>query len=144
MVAQCTSQGRGGRTDASAPMICQYRRIVSLLLCTFGLAASAPALTIAEITDITPKADEIPSPVKTIAPEYPANLRKDKVSGLVSVMIVIDEKGEVMAAEVSKTTNDEFREPALDAIRRWRFKPAKLEGKAVKFRVTVPVRFMVE
>ena len=114
------------------------------LLCSFALAASARALTVAEITDVSPTVDEAPAPLRTFAPDYPAALRDAKVNGVVSVVLVVDETGEVLAAEVSKSSHDDFRGPALDAIRRWKFKPAKLAGKAVKVKVTIPVRFSVE
>jgi protein TonB len=122
-------------------MSSRYRIIVSLLVSSFALAASAAALTVAEVTDVSSQVDEAPIPVKTAVPEYPASLRNDKVSGVVSVTIVVDEAGEVRAAEVSKSTHEEFKEPALEAMRRWKFKAARFEGKAVKVKVTIPVRF---
>lgn len=120
------------------------RRFLPVLFCSFALAATAPALTVAEITDVSPKVDEAPAPVRTFAPDYPASLRAAKVNGVVSIVIVVDESGEVLAAEVAKTTHENFNEPALDAIRRWKFKPAKLDGRPVKVKVTIPVRFMTE
>lgn len=124
-------------------MFGQYRRFVSLTLCSFALVASARALTVSEITDISPKVDEAPAPVRTPAPEYPASMRDSKVSGVVSVVLVVNEAGEVIAAEIGKSTNEEFNAPALEAIRRWKFKPAKVAGAAVKVKVTIPVRFSV-
>ena len=114
------------------------------LLSSFALAVSASALTVAEITDVSPKVDEAPAPLRTFAPDYPTALRDAKVNGVVSVVLVVDETGEVLAAEVSKSSHDDFKGPALDAIRRWKFKPAKLDGKAVKVKVTIPVRFSAE
>jgi protein TonB len=119
----------------------KYRSLVSLFLCSFAWVATAPALTVAEITDISTNVDEPPVPLKTCAPDYPAALREAKVNGVVSVVVVIDENGAVLAAEIGKSSHDEFKEPALDAMRRWKFKAAKLEGKAVKFRATIPIRF---
>ena len=120
------------------------RHLLTVVLSSCALAASASALTIAEIADVSPKVDEAPSPVRTVAPDYPGSLREAKVNGVVSIVLVVDETGEVLAAEVSKTSHDEFKEPALDAIRRWKFKPAKLEGKPVNVKVTIPVRFTAE
>ncbi len=125
-------------------MFGQYRKLLSLTLCSFALVASASALTIAEIADVSPKVDEAPAPLRTFAPDYPASLRAAKVNGVVSIVLVVDEAGEVLAAEVGKTSHEEFTGPALDAIRRWKFKPAKLEGKPVKVKVTIPVRFTAE
>lgn len=121
-----------------------YLKIASVLICSLALVASAKALTVAEITDVSPKVDEAPAPLRTFAPDYPSALRAAKVNGVVSVVVVVDESGEVLASEVSKSTHEEFKEPALDAIRRWKFKPAKLDGKNVKVRVTIPMRFSVE
>jgi periplasmic protein TonB len=114
------------------------------LLCSFALAVSASAITVAEITDVSPKVDEAPTPLRTFAPDYPTALRAAKVNGVVSVVLVVDETGEVLAAEVAKSSHDDFKGPALDAIRRWKFKPAKLDGKNVKVKVTIPVRFTTE
>lgn len=122
-------------------MIRSVRLLLCSLFCSLALVASARALTVAEIADVSPKVDEAPAPVRMVAPEYPAALRESKTSGLVSVIVVVDEGGDVLAAEVSKASNDEFKDPALDAVRRWKFKPAKLGGKSVKVRVTIPVRF---
>jgi protein TonB len=114
------------------------------MICSFALAASASALTVAEITDVSPKVDEAPAPVRTVAPDYPLSLREARVNGVVSVVLVVDESGDVLAAEVAKSTHDDFTSPALSAIRRWKFKPAKVAGKAVKVKVTIPVRFSAE
>lgn len=47
----------------------------------------------------------------------------------------------MVSCEVVKATNEAFKQPALDAAKGWKFKPAKNGGKAVKVRVTLPVRF---
>lgn len=120
------------------------RNVFTLALCSFALAASASALTVAEITDVSPKVDEAPAPVRTVAPDYPGSLREAKVNGVVSIVLVVDESGDVLAAEVAKSTHDDFTSPALNAIRRWKFRPAKVAGKAVKVKVTIPVRFTAE
>lgn len=111
-----------------------------------ALLSAAPlfALSVAEITDITPKVDEPPVPIRTTAPDYPAELQKKKVEGIVSVIVVIDEVGGVIACEASKSTNEGFNESATKAVQKWKFKPAKLGGKTVKVKVTIPVRFSIE
>lgn len=118
--------------------------IHSLLVCALLGTVRLSALTVAEITDITPKVDETPTPIRTVPPEYPAMLRKDGVAGVVSVVVVIDESGAVLASEVAKSSNEGFNQAATDAVQRWKFKPAKLAGKNVKVKVTIPVRFTLE
>jgi protein TonB len=87
------------------------------------------------------KVDEKPTPVKTAAPHYPSALKRDGISGLVAVQVVIDEKGKIVSATVVKTTHPEFERPALDAIEKWSFTPAKVGGNPVKMRITIPFRF---
>ena len=50
-------------------------------LVVVALLSAAPlfALSVAEITDVTPKVDEPPVPIRTTAPDYPAELQKKKV-----------------------------------------------------------------
>lgn len=88
--------------------------------------------------------DEKPVPLKTPPPRYPEQMRKDGVSGIVAVSIVIDEDGNVIKSTVAKSTSPEFDRPALEAVDRWKFKPAKKDGQAVKVKVTVPLRFSAE
>lgn len=117
--------------------------LVLMASCLFGLAPLS-ALTISEISDVSPKVDEVPTPVRTTAPEYPMALKNAQVNGLVAVTVVIDESGAVVASEVTKSTNEGFNQSAVEAVQKWKFKPAKLAGKSVKVKVTIPVRFAVE
>lgn len=87
------------------------------------------------------KVDQPPVPEKTPPPVYPSELKKDKVSGLVAVAIIIDEKGDVADAVVTKSTNPQFEKPSIDAVKSWHFKPARVAGNAVKVRVVLPLKF---
>ncbi len=84
---------------------------------------------------------EAPVPVRTVTPTYPPDLKHDKVSGVVSIVCVIDEKGNVTEPKVLKTSHPEFAEPALEAVGRWKFKPAKRGGTVVAIKITIPVQF---
>lgn len=90
------------------------------------------------------KVDEAPVPVKTPPPVVPSEFKKPGASGMVLVVVVIDETGAVATAEVAKASNDELREPSLNAVKGWRFKPAKLEGKNVRVRLTIPIRYSAD
>lgn len=91
--------------------------------------------------EILTKVEEAPVATLMPPPQYPPELVASKASGLVAVSAVIDENGNVISCEVVKATKDEFKQAALDAAKTWKFKPAKNGGKAVKVRVTLPVRF---
>ncbi|MBL9205542.1 MAG: energy transducer TonB [Opitutaceae bacterium] len=111
---------------------------------TLAVAALLPSIWAQDANGIYNKVEEPPVPVKTPPPKYPEAMRRDGVSGVVAVTVVIDEKGSVTEATVSKSTHPDFERPSLDAMRSWKFKPAKVGGEPVKVRVTVPMRFNVQ
>jgi protein TonB len=114
-------------------------RTLLLLLAVFALSSSAWA-----DDTIYTKVDENPVPVKTPPPKYPDSMKREGTSGVVAIVIVIDEKGGIDNASVSKSSHPDFEKPALEAVRNWKFKPAKKDGVAVKVRVTVPLRFNLD
>jgi protein TonB len=116
-------------------------RFLSLLTLT-GLT-SLPLTSLADDTIYT-KVDENPVPVKTPPPRYPDSLKREGVSGVVAVTIVIDETGAVSSTTVAKSSHPDFERPAMEAVSKWKFKPAKKDGAAVKVKVTLPLRFSVE
>jgi periplasmic protein TonB len=89
--------------------------------------------------DAITKFDKPPVPTKTPPPTYPTALKG--VSGMVAMIVIIDEKGSVVQATITKSSDPAFDEPSLDAIKRWKFKPAEKDGQVVKAKVTIPVRF---
>lgn len=109
-----------------------------------ALALPASAQSVDSVPDVVAKFDVPPRPLKTKPPVYPAKLRDEGVSGAVIVTLVVDEAGKVMAAEATKASHEDFRDPALKAVRDWTFVPAQVAGKAVRARVSVPLNFSVE
>jgi protein TonB len=87
---------------------------------------------------------EPPVPVRTVPPEYPNELRRDGVSGVVTVKCTIDAQGNVTEPEVEKSSNGAFEKPALAALKKWKFKPAKQDGAAVPVRISIPIKFVFE
>lgn len=90
------------------------------------------------------KADEKtepPVPVRTVAPDVPASFSRSGSVGLVTVNFVVDEKGNVQDPTIVKSSHAELEQPALTAIKKWRFKPAKKDGVAVAVHVTIPIKF---
>lgn len=85
--------------------------------------------------------DQPPTPLRTVAPSYPHELRVAGVSGMVAVSVLIDDQGNVAEKTVSKSSHPGFEQPALEAVAQWKFKPATKAGQAVSVRVVVPVKF---
>lgn len=116
-------------------------RKIALFLLTVALVS---ALRAQDADGVYSKVDEPPAPLKTVKPTYPNELKRDGVEGLAAVSCVIDETGVVQSAKIVKSSNPGFERAALDAIVKWKFKPAKKDGKEVKVRVTIPFRFNLE
>jgi len=89
------------------------------------------------------KADP-PVPVRTVAPETPTGFSKGGVPGLVTVGFTVDTKGGVQDAEIVKSSDQILNEPALTALKKWRFKPAQKDGQPVPMHVVVPIKFNIE
>ncbi|MGX2028762.1 energy transducer TonB [Methylocaldum gracile] len=80
-----------------------------------------------------------------VLPEYPPRARAQKIEGWVRIEIDVSPSGTVSAARVVAASPERvFDEAALKAIRRWRFKPAFSEGRAVAQRATLTMKFRLE
>ena len=90
------------------------------------------------------KPDTPPVPVRTPPPQYPSELKREGVAGIVTVALVVDEKGAVSSAAINKSSNPAFDEPSLEAVKKWKFKPATKANQAIPSKVIVPLHFTVE
>lgn len=111
---------------------------------TSKLRTSILCLACVFLTALTLKADEKtepPVPVRTVPPEVPSSFSRSGAVGLVTLNFLVDDKGNVQEPTVVKSSHAELEEPALKAIKKWRFKPAKKDGEAVSIRVTIPIKF---
>ncbi len=73
----------------------------------------------------------LPKAAQTIAPTYPATARNARITGRVTVFLMVDERGAV--ASVERTDGPELlRRAAEDAARRWKFRPTIVNGQPVR------------
>jgi periplasmic protein TonB len=79
-----------------------------------------------------------------IPPDYPYALKQTGSGGTVMVEFEVDTTGRVVRAEATRYTDREFVEPALRAVRKWRFEPGRRNGRAVPFRMSIPIEFGIE
>jgi protein TonB len=119
------------------------RILVTLLVCA---AAMSPAgLTMAaDGTEVfeTPTTKAVPT--KMPAPEYPTDLRAQKIEGIVILVAIVDEKGAVVDVKVQKTAHEQLSVHAEQAVRRWKFKPAQKDGIPIRCKFTVPLKFTAD
>jgi len=79
------------------------------------------------------------------APHYPELLRQAGIEGRVVVEAVIDTTGHVepRSVRVVSSTNPQFDAPARELVAGALYRAGRVEGRAVRVRVTVPVTFEV-
>jgi TonB family protein len=82
-----------------------------------------------------------PVAIYKIEPEYSEEARKAKFQGTVVLSIVVDEQGLPRNFKVVKPLGLGLDEKAVEAVQKWRFSPAKLNGKPVPVQATVEVNF---
>jgi len=101
-------------------------------------------LGVASVYAASDAPDTKPTPIRTPQPEYPAELRSLRVEGTVLLAVSIDEKGGVTACEVTKSTDKRFESAAVEAVRKWQFRPATKNSAPVSCHVVLPLHFSAE
>ena len=87
--------------------------------------------------------DQRPRAVFQATPQYPVELRKQKIEGTVNIVFYVDKDGKVSNPQVENSTHPAFERPALEAVRQWRFDPGTRKGEKVGFKMRVPISFHV-
>jgi protein TonB len=79
-----------------------------------------------------------------VTPEYPQEARRRRIEGQVLLRAIVDREGRVEDdVEVVQSVR-ELDEAAVSALRQWRFRPGRDgEGRAVRVRIEVPIRFQL-
>jgi protein TonB len=86
--------------------------------------------------------DSAPQLIHAEQPQYPELAMQGEAVGKVEVVVTIDENGRVVDAYVaSSTANEVLQRAALDAARRFLFKPAMQRDVPVKCRIMIPFNF---
>lgn len=103
-------------------------------------AAEAPAKPAA---DEAPAIDEMPAPTKTVSPSYPESARQRKQEGTVYVQAHVTKTGKVGKVRIlpGRGVAADLDKAALDAVRQWEFKPARVKGEAKAAWVVIPIAF---
>ena len=84
---------------------------------------------------------QFPHALSQARPLYPLAMHQQHVEGEVTVDFIIDEFGSVFDAVVVETDNPGLNDEALNAVRKWRFRPAQREGVNCRSDLEVPIIF---
>jgi len=75
-------------------------------------------------------------------PKYPDTARRDGKEGRVLLRVLVNEEGRSASVEVNRSSGVEvLDQAALEAIKRWRFTPARVGEKPVDSWVRIPIDF---
>jgi TonB family protein len=89
------------------------------------------------------KHDRHPQAISTPAPTYRYDLRRAEIEGAVLVSFNVTAQGAVTDAVVVKSTDLVFEEPTLQAVKKWKFAPAIIDGHAAMVPAMQLVTFSV-
>jgi protein TonB len=78
--------------------------------------------------------------IQKTAPVYPQIAKEARVSGTVVIQATISKAGLITNLRVVNGPTM-LRQPALDAVRTWRYRPYLLDGEPVEVETTVSVTF---
>lgn len=82
-----------------------------------------------------------PIPIYQPTAEYSDEARRAKFQGIVTVSVVIDAQGHPQNVHLARGVGMGLDEKAIEAVRQYRFKPAKLNGKPVAVYLNVQISF---
>lgn len=121
------------------------RFALSIALCTAAapLAAQAPlasdSLHPAAEVDERPRALNLEEFGAALFARYPSHLKQTGVSGEVTVSMVVGADGLARGMELVSSSDTAFNAPTLEVASLLRFSPARVQGRPVSVRITVPI-----
>ncbi len=86
--------------------------------------------------------DDMPVPLTQPAPRYPQEALSRNIGGTVRVRATVTPNGRVERMDVAESSGNRYLDrAAMEAVRRWTFKPATRNGQPVSADVVVPLDF---
>jgi len=93
-------------------------------------------------SDASMAAGDTPVPIESPPPRYPPAAIRRGESGTVLLRIHVGADGVPMAVDIVDSSRSRLLDrAAVDAVQRWRFRPAQRDGQAVPGQVQVPISF---
>lgn len=105
----------------------------------FGVKAddTSADMMIFDVKDL----DSVPKRIRTAQLVYPHDLRRARIAGSVTLLIIISETGSVTVEKVLNATHREFESAAIKFAEGCAFEPPKKGGRTVRARYSWPIRF---
>lgn len=90
------------------------------------------------------KVTQTPQVIHQEPPIFPLPMRYSGMRGEVLVDFIVDIEGRVRNPYVVRSLNPAFDDPALAAVRKWRFEPGRVGEKPVPTHMQVPILFHLD
>ena len=84
-----------------------------------------------------------PVPLRKVDPKYPPALVSARVQGDVILYAIIRKDGSVDSIQVVKGIEPRLDQNAMEALARWKFRPAERRGDPVELEAVVTIPFRV-
>jgi TonB family protein len=81
--------------------------------------------------------------ISSVAPVYPALAKNQHVSGNVLIDALIDANGRVTTMKVVSGPTL-LHQSAMDALKQWKYRPARLDGNPVPMHLTITIQFRLQ
>ena len=105
---------------------------------TVDISANVPPDRYYEVQEL----DTAPAPKQLVEPRYPPAALAARTTGLVQLEMFVDEKGEIVALSVLRSTaSGVFDRAAIDAFKNQQFAPGMKNGRPVKSHLKLVVNF---
>jgi TonB family protein len=79
-----------------------------------------------------------------VKPEYPSRAIEEGLEGLVELLALVNEQGNVEEVEVVRSAGAIFDDAARRAVLRWKFEPYRVSGRTQSVYAQIPVRFSLK
>jgi len=106
-----------------------------------GIPGGVPAIPVDEAPIRIGGEVVAPEKISSAPPIYPDIARKARVQGVVIIESIIDKNGNVTDVRTLKGLPMGLSEAAMEAVRKWKYRPATLNGRNVAVYLTVTVTF---
>jgi protein TonB len=87
---------------------------------------------------------KMPSILSEFKIPYPAEARQKKIEGRVVMELLIDAQGAVRDARLISSPSPDLGDAAVEAVKRFKFRPAEVEGKPVAVKTRFTYNFVLE
>lgn len=121
-----------------------YALVLVLFVAVLGVCPAAESRELFKIGTSDSQKYSDAQPVECPHPEIPAILHEECHKASCTARFCINCEGRHDVTLVASSGNDEVDEIALKTLRRWKFKPAMLNGKPVQSVRKIKVEFEVE